>query len=51
MKIPLDNIKTTWGTAGEIINKCENIAIDISQREAQKERRIKTVNRASEPMG
>lgn len=34
-----------------MINECEAIAKDTSQREAQKERRMKAVNRASEPMG
>lgn len=51
MNIPLYGINTTLGTAEEMINKCENIIIGISWREAQKERRMKTVNRASEPMG
>lgn len=51
MKIPLDGINITLGTAEALINKCENTAIHISQREAQKERGMKTVNRASEPMG
>lgn len=51
MKISLDSITTLLSTAEEMINECEDVATDTSQRKAQKERSMKAVNRASEPMG
>lgn len=50
MKISLGGINTKLVTAEEMINECEEIATNISQREAQRERMLKAVNRASEPM-
>lgn len=47
----LEGITTILSTAEEMINECEGVATGISQREAQKKRRIKALNRASEPMG
>lgn len=50
MKMSSDVINIILDTAEEKINECEDIATEVIQNEAQRERRMKTINRASEPV-
>lgn len=50
MKMSSDVINIILDTAEEKINECEVIATEVIQNEAQRERRMKTINRASEPV-